>query len=93
MQIWQKWFRLHSLGPFAPNSKLLKRKTKDSVTLSEKVQLYESIWTEWLASRSKSFVYSKMSKKIENLSKMVLGALFATFCSQYQIVPIKDTYF
>ena len=93
MQIWQKCFRLHSFGPFAANSKSLKRKTKDSVTLSEEVQLYESIWTECLVSRSKSFAYSKMSKKIENLSKMVLGALFATFCSQYQIVPIKDTYF
>ena len=92
MQICQKWFRLDSLELFAPNVKSLKR-TKDSVTLSEEAQLHESIWTEWLTSGSKSFAYSKMSKKTENLSKMVLGGLFATFWSQYRIVPINDIYF
>ena len=44
------------------------------------------------ASRTKSLTYSKLSKKTENLSKMVPAALFVTICSQYQTVPDKGTY-
>ena len=33
----------------------------------------------------------KNSSKIENLWKMVRGALFGTFCSPYQIVSSKET--
>ena len=37
----------------------------------------------------KSLGYNKMSKKIENFSKLVQGALFETHRSQDQIVPSK----
>ena len=37
----------------------------------------------------KSLDYNKMSKKIENFSKLVQGALFETHRSQDQIVPSK----
>ena len=54
---------------------------------------YESILPERQVSTSKSLSYSKICKNAENLSKMIRGALFETFGSQYQIVPSKDLYF
>ena len=105
VQICQKWFRLQSLELFATNVKSLKRKTKDSVTLSEEAQLYESIWTEWLTSGSKSFAYSKMKKKLKTCQKwfwvdflQLFGAntgLFqlTTFTSKYLFTLAEETQF
>ena len=50
---------------------------------------YESSWREGSVRRSKSLVYSKMSKKTENLSKMARVALFGTICSQCRTVSNK----
>ena len=38
-------------------------------------------------------VWLIVKKTIDNLSKTVRGAHFRTFCSQYLIAPIKNTYF
>ena len=45
-----------------------------------------------LIKRSKTLSYTKIPQKTENLSKMVRGALFGTFCNQYYIVSSKETY-
>ena len=45
-----------------------------------------------LIKRSKTLSYTKIPQKTENLSKMVRGALFGTFCKQYYIVSSKETY-
>ena len=45
-----------------------------------------------LIKRSKTLSYTKIPQKTENLSKMVRGALFGTFCNQYYIVSSEETY-
>ena len=45
-----------------------------------------------LIKRSKTLSYTKIPQKTENLSKMVRGALFGTFCNQYYIISSKETY-
>ena len=41
---------------------------------------------------SKSLTYTKFFLKLEKLSKMVWGALFGNFCSEYQIVSSKEIF-
>ena len=44
---------------------------------------FELIWVEGSVIRSKSLSYTKIPQKPEDLSKMVRGEIFGTFCSQY----------
>ena len=44
------------------------------------------IRTEWSIIRDKSLTYTKIPHKSENLSKMMRGSFFGTFCTQYWIV-------
>ena len=44
---------------------------------------FEPIRKERSVIRSKSLSYTRIPQKAENLSKMVRGALFRAFCSQY----------
>ena len=53
---------------------------------------FEPIRNERSVIRSKSLSYTRIPQKTENLSKMVRGALFRAFCSQYQIVLSKETF-
>ena len=53
---------------------------------------YESSWREGSVNGSKSLLYSKMNKKTESLSLMVLGDLFGTLCSQCQTAPSEDIF-
>ena len=50
---------------------------------------YESIQKEESASRIKSLVYTKMSKRDKNLSKMLHGALIGSSWSQYRSFQVK----
>ena len=67
--------------------------SKKLVTLSEKAPFTCTDSNSRVVIRSKSLIYTKIPLKTEILSKMVRGALFGTFCSQYQIVSSKDTFF
>lgn len=51
---------------------------------------YSSNWKE--RSSRKRLAWRELSKKLKNMSKMILGALFETFWSQYQIFPYRNTY-
>ena len=54
--------------------------------------LFQNRVFSMLIKRSKTLSYTKIPQKTENLSKMVRGALFGTFCNQYYIVSSKETY-
>ena len=61
-------------------------------TLPEEAQLIWADSKEQSVSSSKTLAYGKMSKKTENLSKMVCGAHFETFYACYLIFLGKDTF-
>ena len=48
-----------------------------------------SIRTEWSVFIDKSLIYSKMSQKAKNFSKMVQFALYRTFSSNTWLLQVK----
>ena len=92
LKICPKWFGVHTLEHFAADTRSLQVKTL-SIRNGHPFQggtLHLSQFGQLI--KSKCLAYTKISQKTENLSKMVPGALFETFCSRYQIVSSKDTF-
>ena len=95
LKICRKWFRVHIFELFSADNRSFEVKKlfpKKTSPWQSRRNSYESIRTEGSAIRSKSLIYSKMSHKTENLSKMVRGVLFGIFCRRFHIIPTKNTF-
>ena len=88
----QKQLRVHPIKHFSGNTRsfeVKKRNSQESVSLKEKIQFTQIYLDRRVASRSKLFAHSKMSKKTKKLVKIVQGALFEDFVANTRSCQVK----